>query len=362
MSAAEHDRTYRTLDGLRGVAALMVVTRHAGQVFPANPFPESFLAVDLFFLLSGFVVAAAYEERLLAGQPLWGFMRVRLVRLYPLYAAGLGLGLFAHLLAALASGQPPDAVYLFQATAVGLLMLPAVPPLPMGSSALDGPTWTLLPELLVNLLYARLVRRLSTPAVWAIVAAGALGLLVCERVYGTLDGGWWPATFPLVAARLAFSFFLGLAVFRGRRRRARNGVAAWSALALLVVLLALRPAAGWSGAYELLLVLGAFPLLLAAAVRYEPGRPGAGAFAWLGRVSYAVYVIHQPLGVAAGVLLASLGLRASWPAAAIFLAACAGLAAALDGLYDRPARRWLSSLGRRRAAATARGLDAAVAG
>jgi peptidoglycan/LPS O-acetylase OafA/YrhL len=333
---------YRTLDGLRGVAALMVVTRHAGQVFPTNPFPDSFLAVDLFFLLSGFVVATAYEGRLLAGQSMGAFMRVRLIRLYPLYVLGIALGAGAQLLKAAVSGQPLDAAYLAEAVGVGVLMLPAVPPLPMGSSTLDGPTWTLLPELVVNLCYARWVRQLSARRLWAIVAAGGLGLVACERVYGTLDGGWWVASFPLVAARLAFSFFLGVAVFRMRPTRRRNGGLAASAVLALALALAIRPGGAWRSEWELILVLGVFPVILLAAVRHEPGRWGGRLFAWLGGVSYAVYVLHQPVGVLAGVLLARFGLPASWPAAAAFMLAVVAAAHGLDLIYDRPVRRWLS--------------------
>ena len=342
MQSPEHGRTYRTLDGLRGVAALMVVTRHVGQVFPTNPFPESFLAVDLFFLLSGFVIASAYEARLLAGQRLGAFMRTRLIRLYPLYALGLALGAAVQLLSAVAAGHPPDPVYLTEALGVGLLMLPAVPPLPMGSSALAGPTWTLLPELLVNLLYAWMVRRLSTRAVWAVVAAGGVGLVVCERVYGTLDGGWWPGTFPVIAARLGFSFFLGVAVFRTRPVRRQGPIAAWAALAILAAALAMRPTPEARRLCELVLVLAVFPAVLAVAVRREPGRLGSGVFAWLGLSSYAVYVLHQPLGSLAGLMSDRLGGEPSWPAAAAFMAAVALLATLADTVYDRPVRRWLT--------------------
>jgi peptidoglycan/LPS O-acetylase OafA/YrhL len=345
MSAVEPGRTYRTLDGLRGVAALMVVTRHAGQVFPANLFPESFLAVDLFFLLSGFVIASAYEARLLAGQPLSAFMRTRLIRLYPLYALGLLLGLAAHVVTAVASGQPIRPAYLAEAAVVGAIMAPAVPPLPMGGSTLDGPTWTLLPELLVNLVYARVLRRLSTRAVWGVAALGAIGLVASERVYGTLDGGWWVASFPLVAARLAFSFFLGVGFFRLRPQRRQARWTAWSVLGGLALTLAIRPQAAWSGLYELAMVLGVFPLLTALAIRVEPGPRSGKVFAWLGVSSYAIYVLHQPLGVLAGVALAGWGLQASWPAAAAFVTLAALTATVADAVYDRPVRRWLSRRG-----------------
>lgn len=342
MSAVEPGRTYRTLDGLRGVAALMVVTRHAGQVFPCNPFPESFLAVDLFFLLSGFVIASAYEARLLAGQPLSAFMRIRLIRLYPLYLLGLALGLGAQLTSSLASGQPPDPLYLAQALVVGVFMIPAVPPLPMGGSTLDGPTWTLLPELLVNLVYAKALRRLSTRMVWGVVAMGATGLVVSERVYGTLDGGWWVAAFPLIGARLAFSFFLGVAFFRLRPSRRQGRWAACGVLAALALSLAVRPQPAWRAGYELAMVLGVFPLLTRLAVRWEPGPAAGRVFAWLGASSYAVYVLHQPMGVLAGVLMARLGADPTWAAGTVFIVAAAVAATVADAVYDRPLRRWLS--------------------
>lgn len=342
---SEPGRTYSTLDGLRGVAAIIVVARHAGQVFPGDPFPESFLAVDLFFLLSGFVIASAYEARLLAGEGIFSFLRTRMTRLYPLYALGLGLGAVGEALGALQQGRPPDLLHLAEAGAIGLLMLPAVPPLPMGSSALDGPTWTLLPELLVNLVYAKLVRRLSTRAVFAVVAAGAVGVVLSEEVYGTLDGGWWPATFPLVAARLGFSFFLGVGFFRLRPERRRAPWAAWGALIVLAATLAIQPGERLHSLHELLLVLGVFPLVTWWAVGREPGPLGARVFGWLGLSSYAVYVIHQPLGVIAGVLLAPFGVQASWATAALFMIAVAMLATVADAVYDRPVRRRLSRLG-----------------
>ena len=78
---------YATLDGIRGIAAALVAMRHAGALFPGWDFPNSGLAVDLFFVISGFVVASAYDRRLADGLTLGAFMRIRLIRLYPLYLA-----------------------------------------------------------------------------------------------------------------------------------------------------------------------------------------------------------------------------------------------------------------------------------
>ncbi|WP_174300143.1 acyltransferase [Caulobacter sp. S45] len=346
MSDAEPNGAYRTLDGLRGVAALIVVTRHAGDVVPGELCPESFLAVDLFFLLSGFVVALAYEQRLLAGRSLAGFMKTRLIRLYPLYALGIGLGLAARV----ATGGALDVMFLIEAVVIGLLMLPAIPPLPMGSSTLNGPTWTLAPELLVNLVYAALVRRLSRPALWVVVGTGALGLVASEAVYGTLDGGWSVDRFPLLAARLAFSFFLGVAMHRNPPPRRVGALAAWASLAALGFCLAIHPAEAMRRLFELGAVIGLFPAIVAVAIRREPGPIGGAAFRFLGLVSYAVYVLHQPLGALTGVALTRLHGPAGPTAvtAVAFLAAIVVAAALADKLYDQPVRRRLSTLWPRR--------------
>ncbi len=90
-SAAERSIKFTVLDGLRGVAALCVVQTHTQDLLLGDTLPTAYLAVDLFFLLSGFVLAHAYEERLRQGMTLHRFMLARLVRLYPLYLAGIAI-------------------------------------------------------------------------------------------------------------------------------------------------------------------------------------------------------------------------------------------------------------------------------
>jgi len=83
---------YEALDGLRGVAALCVMACHFGQMldvyWPAN----MFLAVDIFFMMSGFVIMYSYGERLRNGMPAWSYLGRRLVRLYPMFIVGLLIG------------------------------------------------------------------------------------------------------------------------------------------------------------------------------------------------------------------------------------------------------------------------------
>src|ERR1700730_15446312 len=92
MSTAPSRRAFNTLDGIRGVGAVLVMMRHVPYLFGPIRVPESFLAVDLFYLVSGFVVAHAYGARLKAGGFFKDFIKTRLIRLYPLYLLGLAVG------------------------------------------------------------------------------------------------------------------------------------------------------------------------------------------------------------------------------------------------------------------------------
>src|SRR5580658_336346 len=95
-------RKYHTLDGIRGTAALMILLRHAayffGRVGLYVSSSESYLAVDLFFVLSGFVIAGAYDKRLAGGLSPVEFIKIRTIRLYPLYLLGLSIGAISALL------------------------------------------------------------------------------------------------------------------------------------------------------------------------------------------------------------------------------------------------------------------------
>jgi peptidoglycan/LPS O-acetylase OafA/YrhL len=72
------------LDGLRGLCALLIVFFHFHMVGDGLH-NHAYLAVDVYFLLSGFVVASAYEARLKSGAGVGWFFGVRMARLYPLY-------------------------------------------------------------------------------------------------------------------------------------------------------------------------------------------------------------------------------------------------------------------------------------
>ena len=347
MTREPERRTFYTLDGLRAIGAFLVVMRHVPFLFGPIAVPESFLAVDLFYLVSGFVVAHAYRDRLLAGGFVWTFVKTRLIRLYPLYACGLILGVVVAVLCIItdpAGWWTPDK--LLCASVTGLFMIPLLPGLPANGSSLDGPTWTLLPELVANFAYALLIRWLTLPVLAAIIGLSGAGLVFAELHYQTLDVGFGATQAWAALARVGFSFFTGVVVFRWAGRQQTHATwASWGVVGLMTVALAWSPTDAQKPGFELAMVGLGFPALLALAARFEPGPVSGRLFSFTGLISYGVYIVHQPFGNLARL---ALGRDADLPDdlsglpyGAAFLAVLVLAAWRLDRDVDAPLRKRL---------------------
>ena len=298
MQTNEERRTFLTLDGLRAIGAFLVVMRHVPFLFGPIAVPESFLAVDLFYLVSGFVVAHAYRERLAAGGFFLSFVKTRLIRLYPFYFCGMILGIIA---AAISIATDPGGWWtpakLVFAIATGLFMIPFLPGMPSNGSSLDGPTWTLLPELIANFAYALIVRFLNIGLLLMIIGVFGVGVVAIEVIYGTLDVGFASTELWAALVRVGFSFFMGVLLFRlsGHRQQHVEWIS-WSLVILLTVLLCWNPTEHMKPFFELAVVLFGFPLLLVLAANFEPGAATGKVFSFIGLLSYGIYIVHQPLG------------------------------------------------------------------
>ena len=124
-SAVAEGRVFHTLDALRGIAAIGVVVFHMSKLFTPIATPGGYLAVDLFFMMSGVVLSHAYEPRFRAGMGTLDFMRARLIRLYPLYLAGALFGIVVTLASWRGrNSQNWDSSSLSQAVALALFFLP----------------------------------------------------------------------------------------------------------------------------------------------------------------------------------------------------------------------------------------------
>jgi peptidoglycan/LPS O-acetylase OafA/YrhL len=327
---------------MRGVAALSVVPLHSADFFGPLYWSSGYLAVDFFFLLSGFIIANAYEGRLRSGMGLLEFFEVRFVRFYPLYFLGLLLGLLVAIAAIFRDNPMVDPAELPVVVAFGLLMLP-MPGL-QGSLGypLNRPSWTLFLEMAVNMLYAAILPWLGRRTLIAIVVLGAVGEVAAALEFGTLHVGWKLHTLWGGIPRVMFAFFLGVLLFRTPSVRIGRQVPPWTILLALGAILSVVPSAEVRPYYDLFAVLLAFPLLLLIGAENEPARNTRGAYAFLGATSYAVYAIHSPLYILThGALnVLQVQIEAWFPYLGIGFWALLLLSAWLaDRHYDLPVRR-----------------------
>ena len=338
---------FDTLDLLRGVAALAVVTYH----FPGDSplLGHGYLAVDLFFALSGFVIAHAYGWQLMNGEPVGRFMLRRLIRLYPLYLLATLVGAALILNDRLPSGSPAHSFHqwLFGLGA-NLFFLPAQPYNAGEGSRLFPalvPAWSLFWELIANFAYGLIAARLGNRLLVAILVIGFVLLVATGAHYGTLEAGAEWRNFWGGGGRVVWSFFAGVALQRLYTHvppaRTTSG---WLLAAILMAALA-QPQIGWG--YDVLIVV-LMPLLIWFGAR--PGKPSPFG-QWLGYVSYALYVVHVPVMR----LLSSATFAVMGPGEnavvhlfelPLFVGVSLIVAALVSRNIDDPVRGWLNRLAR----------------
>ena len=362
-------RTFHCLDALRGIAAAVVVTRHAPAFFGVGLFPSSVLGVDLFFVMSGFVIAHAYQDRLERGMGTLEFLRVRLIRLYPLYILGTVIGALVALSTVVVGvrsaqtglqWQGPDLLRSF-VLSVFLLPTPPVSDAMDSLYPLNAVAWSLAFEIVINVLFAATHRLWTDRAIVALMAVSAVLMAVVTFANGDIDIGWrWPTLLPGLT-RTFYSFPAGVLLFRLWSRgllRPPSHVALPIIVVLCTFLVDLPRTA--HVAFELAAVVVVFPLVTILSVQAETPGPLIKPFLLLGLTSYAAYALHRPvLSVINGVAQVAhfdMGRYAPLigiPFLLLFLAGCWFV----DLAYDRPVRRRLQRGRLRRAAALGSGVN-----
>ena len=197
---------YELLDGLRGVAAFLVIWYHVFEGFATSPidqrFNHGYLAVDFFFILSGFVIGYAYDDRWKTSMTIKDFIKRRLIRLHPMVVMGAVLGAITFYIQGCEKwdGTQVSISMLMLAMLLNLFLIPAIP----GSGhevrgngemyPLNGPSWSLFFEYIGNLLYALFIRRMSTKALTVLVIFAGIGLASFAisnlSGFGHLGVGW----------------------------------------------------------------------------------------------------------------------------------------------------------------------------
>ena len=366
---------YALLDGLRGVGALLVIFFHFGEAFATDWTTQAvnhgYLAVDFFFILSGFVIGYAYDSRWSRGMTTGRFMLRRLIRLHPMVILAALLGVASYLFQGSVrwDGTPVPLHAVIIALFLGLLMIPAIPHTitdVRGNAEmfpLNGPQWSLFFEYIGSLLYALLLHRLSTRLLRLWVIVSGLGVIACTMANFsggyTMGYGWSILGWDIipcggfVGGVLQMSFCFGTGLLMTRDFKAGKPVrgAFWICAALLAIICC-APYISLSGGvtplngiYDLICTLLILPALVWLGARgVTTDRLSTSVCEWMGRLSYPVYIIHYPL----------MYLFYSWvwnnhitfnnaiPAMAAILVAIPLMAWAALKFYDEPVRRYLS--------------------
>lgn len=334
---------YYSLDGMRGLAAIVVVLHHCGLQWGDGLAASGYLAVDFFFALSGFVVAHAYQQRLEAGMSLHRFVAIRVVRLYPLFALGLALGLVKqagqiamHDMTALSPSQ------LLMTTGLSAAMLPTPGRELVSVFPLNTPAWSLFFEMVASAAFGLVVYRWRTRSVAGAMVAAAAVLVVGVLTRGGQGLGTNWSDFLYGFPRLFYAFLLGVLMFRlsrsGARRRA---IESYAAVPGLVVMLMAVPPHEMEKAYQLGVLFIGIPLLLRAGILWDVAARHERLFAWLGDISYPIYILHFPLLMITLFLTKRLGVPHG-VAAVGFLAGMLAFATLALRWFDAPVRRRLS--------------------
>lgn len=353
---------FAILDGLRGVAAIMVVSFHIFEAHAASRFTQlinhGYLAVDFFFLLSGFVVGYAYDDRW-GKMSIGGFFKRRLVRLQPMVIMGSIIGAACFYFQ---DGVLWPGIHLVPVWKMLLVMLVGFTLLPLPLSMdirgwtemhpLDGPAWSLYFEYIANILYALFVRKFSKTglAILVVLSGAALVHLAVTGPNGDVIGGWAlePVQMRIGFTRMMYPFFAGLLLCRlGKLTRIKNAFF-WCSLLIIIVLAVPRIGNSqqlWmNGLYDSLSIIFMFPLIVyLGAGGAVKGKAAARLCKFLGDISYPIYITHYPLIYiyTAWVADSKTPLSKAFPISLLVLFSSIGLAYACLKFYDEPVRLWL---------------------
>lgn len=366
---------YEILDGLRGVAAILVVIFHILETFnEGSRFKQlmnhGYLAVDFFFLLSGFVVAYAYDDRW-EKMSKWEFYKRRLIRLQPMVIMGMVIGALLYYFQASDTVFPQIATMpvwkLILVMLVGCTLLPLPPSMEIRGwgemHPLNGPAWSLFFEYIANILYALFFRKFSNKVLGIFVLIFA-GMLVQYTVFGPkgdVIGGW---SFNLEQmyvgfTRLLYPFFAGVLLSRLGKLIHIKG-AFWVCSVLILVIFSI-PRLGdenslWmNGLYESFCIILLFPLIVAIGAGGEIKNPlSLKICKALGDISYPIYIIHYPLiyWYTAWVFENKIPLKDGYVIGIGVLISSIVIAILCLKFYDEPVRNWLQNKFQRRKSVT----------
>ncbi|MFT4222923.1 acyltransferase family protein [Dysgonomonas sp.] len=365
LSLVESKPHYEILDGLRGVAALLVVLFHVFEVHSHGDHSKQiinhgYLAVDFFFLLSGYVISYAYDDR-------WGkmtlkdFFKRRIIRLHPMIIIGSIIGAILFYFQD-SQGLGWGGIHEVPVWTMLLVMLIGFTLIPIGKGLdirgwsemhpLNGPAWSLFYEYIANIVYALFLRRVSKIILGTLVLVAACVTIhyALTNSNGDIIGGWSVDSTQLRIGftRLAFPFLAGMLLAKTAKLYYTKHAFLTASL-LLVVLFSIPRLGGseniWmNGLYECFCLIIMFPLIvwLGAGGKVN-GKKASKICKFLGDISYPIYITHFPIVYVymAWVTNNNLSLEQSWHIGLLCAIISILVAYVSMRFYDIPVREWL---------------------
>jgi peptidoglycan/LPS O-acetylase OafA/YrhL len=332
---------YLFLDGLRGLGALAIIVEHVPSGFFANLVPGRHLGLPFFFVLSGFVMAHAYGQRLLNGMSMFDLFKVRFARLYPIYFAGFAIGLSVtvfHVFKGWNTGNLTD----ISVTALfGLLMLPSPPVYRPGLYPFNGPAWTLAFEMITNMIYGAIAPFLNGKLMAVILVVSAVGV---TWTMGAPDRPWQWSGFWNGFWMVNYGFFAGVLIYQFSNRKWIPQLPFWLGVVAFFGTIGVPGDGAWRIWYDVFAILVIMPGIVACFARTKVTGTLAEACVTLGLVSYGMYVLHVPVWdvIQTLVVEAGIGPLPEWLNYVLVATVSFVAAYIMDGIYDRPFRRFLA--------------------
>lgn len=287
------------LDGLRGVCALTVLMYHCRNFFYEGPaLAHGFLAVDVFFILSGFVIALVYEEKLRGGNHGLQFLSNRARRLLPTYWLGAILNVAIFLAIAVAGilfvGDAWWMIWLFVPIATFFMVPDFITPDGTLYPGMEGVTWSLFVEWIAYLAYASGAFRLRT-ATLLVIAMSGWEIMAMAGFYtgvGWQAGGERSTLLTIGVLRCIPAFTAGVVIYRIHRHPFFQRLPVVNPIVLFAiwVIISAFPGIGPTPIFDAVIVIICCPLLIMLLIRSDHKAPTLCRA--IGELSYPLYVAH----------------------------------------------------------------------
>ncbi len=364
MTYSDSKKHFEILNGLRGIGAIMVVIFHLFEIFNGGNHQKQiinhgYLAVDFFFMLSGFVIGYSYDDR-------WhkisinNYFKRRLIRLHPMIIMGMTIGAICYYLSASTIVFPLiNKMPIWKLIGIllkGYFLVPV--PLTMDIRGwkemfpLNGSAWTLFFEYIANILYAFVLHKLSNKTLTVLIfIAGYLTIhLTVFGTKGEIVGGWSLTSEQLQIGitRLLYPFLSGLLLSRIFKPFKIKNAFLWCCILLIAILICPRIGGShlWmNGIYESIAILFLFPVIVYMGASGKIMNKYTSMICnFLGEISYPLYITHYPLIYifAAWKVENNIVLTQAFPAMSLVLLLAIIIAFTCYKFYDLPVRRFLT--------------------